>query len=301
MKAITYEEFGGPEVLRLAEVTEPHAGPGQVRVKIVTAAVNPIDFRIRRGWNPHMAPKHFPAVPGVEAAGIVDELGEGVTGVLVGDEVMVWTETGAWAEYALASDFALKPAGLDWETAAALPVAFETSDRVLGALAVGQGETLLIHGAASVVGSVGVQLAVARGVTVIGTASEANHDYLRSLGAIPVVYGDGLADRVRAVAPQGVDAVYDVAGIDALDVSMELRGGTTDRIVTISDVRAFEVGIAFSADSRRFGPELSMYARLVADGSMRVRVDQSFPLADAAKANELSESGRPRGKLLLRP
>jgi NADPH:quinone reductase-like Zn-dependent oxidoreductase len=136
---------------------------------------------------------------------------------------------------------------------------------------------------------------------VIGTASEANHDYLRSLGAIPVVYGDGLADRVRAAAPRGVDAVYDVAGIDALDVSMELRGGTTNRIVTISDPRAFELGIPFSGDNRRFGPELTEYARLAADGRLSVRVDRSFPLADAAQAHELSETGRARGKVLLRP
>ncbi|WP_329438469.1 NADP-dependent oxidoreductase [Streptomyces canus] len=302
MKAISYEEYGGPEVLRLAEVTEPHAGPGQVRLRIVAAAVNPIDFKIRRGWvQEMMGPVSFPAVPGMEAAGIVDELGEGVTGVSVGDEVMAWTETGAYAEYALASDFAHKPAGLDWETAAALPVAVETSDRALGELAVGPGETLLLHGAASVVGSVGVQLAVVRGATVIGTASESNHDYLRSLGAIPVAYGDGLADRVRAAAPQGIDAVYDVAGIDALDVSVELRGGTTDRIVTISDPRAFELGITFSGDSRRFGPELTEYARLAAEGRLRVRVDRSFPLADAAQAHELSETGRARGKVLLRP
>ncbi len=131
---------------------------------------------------------------------------------------------GAYAEYALPADFPPKPAGLGWETAAALPVAVETSDRVLGELAVGPGETLLIHGAASVVGSVGVQLAVARGATVIGTASESNHHYLRSLGAIPVAYGDGLADRVRAVAPQGVDAVYDVAGIDALGPPLSAPG-----------------------------------------------------------------------------
>ncbi|MET7453161.1 NADP-dependent oxidoreductase [Streptomyces sp. NPDC005574] len=302
MKAISYEEYGGPEVLRLAEVTEPHAGPGQVRLRIVAAAVNPIDFKIRHGWvQEMMGPVSFPAVPGMEAAGIVDEVGEGVTGVSVGDEVMAWTETGSYAEYALASDFALKPAALDWETAAALPVAVETSDRALGELAVGQGDTLLIHGAASVVGSVGVQLAVARGATVIGTASESNHDYLRSLGAIPVVYGDGLADRVRAAAPRGVDAVYDVVGIDALDVSMELRGGTTNRIVTISDPRAFELGITFSGDNRRFGPELTEYARLAADGRLSVRVDRSFPLADAAQAHELSETGRARGKVLLRP
>ena len=301
MKAISYDEYGGPEVLRLAEVTEPHAGPGQVRVKIVAAAVNPIDVKIRQGRAPQMGPPSLPAVPGVEGAGIVDEVGAGVSGVSIGDEVMLWTDTGASAEYALASDFALKPACLDWETAAALPVAVETSDRVLGELAVGLGETLLIHGAAGVVGSVGVQIAVARGATVIGTASEANHGFLRSLGAIPVAYGDGLVDRVRAVAPQGVDAVYDVVGMDALDVSVELRGGTTDRIVTTNDPRAFVLGITFSIGGRRFGPELAEYARLAADGRLRVRVDQSFTLADAARAHELSESGHARGKVLLRP
>ncbi|MER6958862.1 NADP-dependent oxidoreductase [Streptomyces sp. NPDC000618] len=301
MKAISYEEYGGPEVLELAEVREPHAGPGQVRVRMVAAGVNPVDFKIRRGWAPQMGPVSFPAVPGLEGAGIVDEVGEGVTGVSVGDEVMAWTDTGSYAEYALASDFAPKPTGLDWETAAALPVAVETSDRVLDELAVELGETLLIHGAAGVVGSVGVQIAVARGATAIGTASEANHDYLRSLGAVPVTYGAGLADRVRAVAPQGIDAVYDVAGIDALDVSVELRGGTTDRIVTTNDPRAFELGITFSIGGRRFGPQLTGYARLAAEGRLRVRVDQSLQLADAAKAHELSESGHARGKLLLRP
>ncbi|MEV7388091.1 MULTISPECIES: NADP-dependent oxidoreductase [unclassified Streptomyces] len=301
MKAISFKEYGGPEVLRLAEVTEPHAGPGQVRVKIVAAAVNPVDFKIRRGWAPQMGPVSFPAVPGLEGAGIVDEVGAGVSGVSIGDEVMVWTDTGSYAEYALASDFAPKPAGLDWETAAALPVAAETSDRVLDELAVGLGETLLIHGAAGVVGSVGVQIAVARGANVIGTASEANHDFLRSLGAIPVTYGEDLADRVRDVAPQGIDAVYDVAGIDALDVSVELRGRTTDRIVTTNDPRAFELGVTFSIGGRRFGPQLTDYARRAAGGRLRVRVDQSFPLADAAKAHELSESGHARGKVLLRP
>ena len=174
---------------------------------------------------------------------------------------------------------------------------------MLGIPEVTDGETLLVHGAAGVVGSVGVQLAVARGATVIGTASEANHDYLRSLGAIPVAYGDGLADRVRATAPRGIDAVYDASGYGPLEVSLELRGGTTDRIVTIADIRAFELGITFSNTSRgsEFAPTLAEYARLATDGRLRVRIDQSLPLADAAKAHELSESGHPRGKLLLRP
>lgn len=300
MKAIVYGEYGGPEVLRLEDVEEPHAGPGQVRLKVVAAGVNPVDYKIRNGWMPDMAPASFPAILGLEAAGVVDEVGAGVTGVAVGDEVMAWTVTGSYAEYALADDFALKPAGLGWETAAALPVAVETADRVLDTLGVTAGETLLVHGAAGAVGAFGVQVAVARGVTVIGTAAPRNHGYLRSLGAIPITYGDGLADRVRALAPQGVDAVFDVAGQGALDVSIELRGGT-DRIVTITDLRAFDLGIVFSGSNRRFGAQLADYAQLVADDALGVRVAASFALADAGRAHELSETGHAGGKVVLVP
>ncbi|ADI11392.1 Zn-binding oxidoreductase [Streptomyces bingchenggensis BCW-1] len=301
MKAIVYEEYGGPEVLRLKEMAEPHPGPGQVRLKVVAAAVNPLDYKIRRGWMPQMGPAEFPAIPGQEASGIVDEVGPGVTGLSVGDEVLGWTDTGAYAAYALATVVAPKPADLDWESAAALPVAAETSARVLDLLQLTDGETLLLHGAAGVVGGVGVQLAVARGATVIGTASPANHDYLRSLGAIPVAYGEGLADRVRAVAPRGVDAVYDAAGQGDLPVSIELRGGTTDRIVTIADIQAADLGVTFSGGGDRSAEALADHARLAAAGRLRVLIAQSYPLADAAKAHEQSETGHTRGKLILRP
>ncbi|MDX3660854.1 NADP-dependent oxidoreductase [Streptomyces sp. ID05-26A] len=299
MKAITYTTFGGPEVLSLTEVDEPQAGPGQVRLKVVAAAVNPLDHKIRNGWMPQMAPP-FPVTPGAEAAGIVDQVGEGVTGVEVGDQVLGWTDTGAYAEYALATEFALKPADLDWDTAAALPVAVETSVRVLDALKVGEGDTLLIHGAAGVVGAVGVQLAVARGATVVGTASPGNHDYLRSLGAIPVAYGEGLADRVRAAAPQGVDAVYDAAGQGDLPVSVELAGGT-DRVITIADPAAAGLGVTFSGGGAPFGSRLGEYARLVVEGKLTVRVAQSLPLADAGKAQDLVATGHAAGKVVLRP
>ncbi|MFD5825364.1 NADP-dependent oxidoreductase [Lentzea sp. NPDC060358] len=299
MKAITYTEFGGPEVLRLADVEEPHAGPGQVRLKVVAAGVNPVDYKIRNGWMPQLAPP-LPAVPGIEVAGVVDEVGEGVTGVAVGDEVLGWAVTGSYAEHALAVDFGPKPADLDWDLAAALPVAVETSVRVLDALGVREGDTLLVHGAAGVVGAVGVQLAITRGATVIGTASPGNHDYLRSLGAIPVAYGDGLADRVRAVAPQGVDAVYDAAGQD-LGVLAELRGGG-DRFVTIvSPQAAAEVNAVFSGGGAPFGSRIGEYARLAADGVLTVRLAQTFALADAAKAQEVSAGGHAAGKLVIRP
>ncbi|MFE1228173.1 NADP-dependent oxidoreductase [Streptomyces sp. NPDC058745] len=305
MEAIVYEEFGGADVLRHETgVAVPEPGPGEVRVAVAAVGVNPVDHKRRRGWVEQFYPTTFPAVPGLEFAGTVDALGEGVTGVAVGDEVLGWTKTGAYAQYALADLFVPKPAGLSWEQAASLPVAGETAQRVLVLLGVREGETLLLHGAAGAVGSMAVQLAVASGVTVIGTASERNHAHLRSLGAVPVTYGEGLADRVRAAAPQGVDAVFDAAGHDTLPVSIELMGGEKERIVTIAAVDAAEHGIVFSGlsaapDVVRAG--LTAQAGLAVAGSLRVTVAESFPLKEAARAQELSESGHVRGKLVLRP
>ncbi|MDC7341161.1 NADP-dependent oxidoreductase [Streptomyces lydicus] len=302
MRAIMYNEFGGADVLALRETGKPEPGPGDVRVKVVAVGVNPLDYKRRYGWVEQFYPTTFPAVPGLEFAGIVDALGEGVTEVAVGDEVFGWTRTGAYAEYALAGDIAPKPAELSFATAAALPVAGETAQRVLDELGVVEGETMLLHGAAGAVGQVAVQLAVALGVTVIGTASPANHDFLRTLGAVPVTYGAGLADRVRAAAPQGVDAVFDAAGHDALPVSIALRGGTTDRIVTIAATDAAEHGVPFSAGgtpSEQVRAGLVKHARLAVEGKLTVPVAETFALADAAKAQELSEAGHVRGKLII--
>ncbi|MFE5615459.1 NADP-dependent oxidoreductase [Streptomyces sp. NPDC056524] len=305
MEAITYEEFGGPEVLRHeAGVTVPEPGAGQVRVKVAAVGVNPLDHKRRHGWVEAFYPTTFPAVPGLEFAGTVDALGEGVTGVEAGDEVFGWTTTGAYAEYALAEVFVPKPAGLSWERAASIPVAGETARRVLDLLALKEGETLLLHGAAGAVGALAVQFAVAAGVTVVGTASARNHDFLRGLGAIPVTYGEGLADRVRAAAPQGVDAVFDAAGHDTLPVSIELTGGAKERIVTIAAVDAEEHGIVFSGVT--VAPPLARtwltaHARLAAEGRLRLDIAETFPLKEAARAQELSESGHVRGKLVLLP
>ncbi|MFJ5077518.1 NADP-dependent oxidoreductase [Streptomyces sp. NPDC088553] len=313
MEAIVYVEFGGSEVLRHATgVAVPEPGPGEVRVRVAAVGVNPVDWKRRYGWVEEFYPTTFPAVPGLEFAGTVDKLGEGVTGLAVGDEVLGWTKTGAYAEYAIAGIVAPKPAGLSWEAAASLPVAGETAQRVLDLLGVRAGETLFLHGAAGVVGSVGVQLAVAAGVTVIGSASESNHAYLRELGAIPVAYGEGLADRVRAAAPDGVDAVFDAAGHGVLPVAIELIGGgepggeeaVKERIVTIADVDAEKHGIVFSgvmgdADAVRAG--LTAQARGAAAGTLAVRLADTLPLKEAARAQELSESGHTRGKLILTP
>ncbi|WP_329167289.1 NADP-dependent oxidoreductase [Streptomyces sp. NBC_01267] len=302
MEAIVFEEFGGPEVLHLTEAPEPHPGPGQVRLKVAAAGVNALDYKTRRGWMEAFMPTKLPSIPGREVAGTVDEVGEGVTAFAVGDEVVGWSTTGGYAQYALAETVAPKPAGLAWETAVALPVAGETSQRVLDLLELANGETLLVNGGAGAVGSIAVQLAVASGATVVATASEANHDYLRALGAIPVVYGEGLVERVRAVAPQGIDAVFDVAGKGALPDSIELRGGTTDRIVTIADQAAADMGVTFSGGGVSSTAEaLTRQVRLAADGTLRVEVAKVFPLAEAARAQALSEEGHARGKLVLKP
>ncbi|MFG2490677.1 NADP-dependent oxidoreductase [Streptomyces caniferus] len=310
MRAIVYNEFGGPDVLSLGHTDKPVPGPGEIRVKVVAVGVNPLDFKRRYGWVEQYYPTTFPAVPGLEFAGVVDAVGDGdgpgrLPGepLAVGDEVFGFTSTGAYAEYALAGDIARKPAALSFEAAAALPVAGETAQRVLDLLGLKAGETLLLHGAAGAVGQVAVQLAVASGATVVGTASPANHEFLRALGAVPVAYGAGLADRVRAAAPQGVDAVFDAAGRDALPVSIALCGGATERIVTIADMQAADHGVAFSAGGtppEQVRAGLAAHARLAVEGRLAVPVVETFALADAAKAQELSEAGHVRGKLIIK-
>ncbi|WP_327700913.1 NADP-dependent oxidoreductase [Streptomyces decoyicus] len=312
MRAIIYNAFGGPEVLALGHTDKPVPGPGEVRVKVVTVGVNPLDYKRRYGWVEQFYPTTFPAVPGLEFAGVVDAIGEAADGgpdgdpadaLAVGDEVFGWTSTGAYAEYALVGDIVRKPAALSFEAAATLPVAGETARRVLDLLGLREGETLLLHGAAGAVGQIAIQLAVALGASVVGTASPANHDFLRSLGAVPVAYGAGLAERVRAAAPQGVDAVFDAAGQDALPVSIALLGGTTDRIVTIADTHAADHGVVFSAGGtppEKVREILTAHARLAVEGRLAVPVVETFALADAAKAQELSEAGHVRGKLVIK-
>lgn len=303
MKAVVFEDFGGPEVLHEAEVEAPQPGPRQVRVRVRAAGVNPIDYKIRAGMMRPNLPARLPSIPGSEAAGVVEAVGAEVTAVAAGDEVFGWTRGGAYCEQALLTTFAAKPAGLSFAQAVALPIAGETAERVLRMLEVGAGDTLLIHGAAGAVGSMAVQLAVARGARVIGTAGEGNQEYLTSLGAVPTLYGDGLVERVRALAPGGVDAVFDVAGRGALADSVELRGGTTERIVTIADYQGAEkFGIPFSGGpgSSVASPELlADLAEKAASGALKVTVSGTYRLDQAADAQRESEAGHGRGKLVI--
>lgn len=298
MKAIRFDRFGGTDVLYDADIEVPQPGPGQVRVRVRAAGLNALDGKIRAGAMEAAFPTPLPAVPGAELAGVVDALGEGVQDMQVGDEVLGWSDTGSYAEYALATTVAPKPAGLDWQHAVALPVAGETAERVLDLLGVTAGETVLMHGAAGAVGTLAVQLATARGARVIATAGPANQDYLTSLGATATLYGEGLVERVRALAPDGVDAVFDVAGKGALEDSIALRGGT-ERIVTIADFRAHQLGVTFSSGGQaRSVTRLAELAQDAATGKLVTTVT-TYPLTQAATAQQVSDAGHGRGKLAL--
>lgn len=297
MRAITFSAYGGPDVLQLSEVPVPEPGPGQVRLAVRTAGINPIDWKIRNGAMRQNFQVPFPHIPGLEVAGVVDAVGQGAD-FAVGDEVFGWSETGAYAEYALAKTVAPKPASLSWADAAALPVAGETALRVLGLLDIREGETLLIHGASGTVGRFAAQVAVAKGATVIGTAGRRNLDDLKSLGVVPVLYGDGWQERVRDAAPGPVDTVFDAAGHGVLPGSVELRG-TKDRIVTIADGAAFELGIVFTSMGDQTREVLTEIAGWVTDRGVHVAQGASYPLAEAAAAQIESEGGHPGGKLTL--
>jgi NADPH:quinone reductase-like Zn-dependent oxidoreductase len=278
--------------------TSPTPGPGQIRVAVRAAGVNPVDWKIRSGAMQQYMPVQLPYVPGSDVAGVVDEVGRGVGGVAVGDEVFGFALGGGSAEYAVLEHFAARPAGMSWAEAAALPVAVETAVRTLNLLDVSSGQTLLINGAAGGVGTVAVQFARARGA-VIGTASPANHDFLRSLGATPTMYGAGLVQRVRALAPTGVDFALDVAGRGALPELIELTG-SAERLLTIADPQAQQYGVPYTGGGgQRSYEALAEAARLFTQGRFSLPVERTFPLADAPEAHRISEEGHVRGKLVL--
>ncbi|GAA2109834.1 NADP-dependent oxidoreductase [Microlunatus panaciterrae] len=296
MQALQFSTYGGPEVLEVAEVPEPQAGPGQIRIAVRTTSVNPIDWKIRSGavGTEGALPRQL----GFDAAGVVDQVGEGVEKITVGDEVFgLGSDTAA--EYAVLNSWAAKPPSMPWAEAAAAGVAGETAHRVLGLLGTTSGQTVLIDGAAGGVGLFGVQLAVARGATVIGTASERNHEFLASLGATPVSYGSGLGDRVRALYPDGVDGVFDAVGKTPVADLIGLVD-RPEQVVSIANFAAAGSGIRVTSGGSDGDPTaaLAEVAALYAAGRLQIPV-QTFPLADAEQAHRLSEGGHVRGKLVL--
>lgn len=308
MFALQFSQFGPPDVLTVGEADEPHAGPGEIRIAVRAAGVAPADWKLRAGLFQSRAPLDLPHIPGVDAAGIVDEIGDGVTGVAIGDAVFGLTDIagagGASAEFAVLTTWAAKPEALSWEQAGGAAANVETATRAMIELGVTAGTTLLVEGAAGGVGTVTVQLAVARGATVIGTARELNHEFLAGLGATPTTYGVGLVERVAALAPGGVDAVLDTAGSGSLPDLVTIAGAP-ERVVSIADMAAHEHGVRLSytvgpgsSDVRGY-EGLAVAAALAEEGRFTVPLHAVFPLKEAARAHELSATGRVRGKIVL--
>ncbi|MFJ3804640.1 NADP-dependent oxidoreductase [Streptomyces sp. NPDC090088] len=298
MRAATYHAYGDPSVLKIEDVPEPHAGPGRIRIRVQAASVNPIDWKLRAGFLQQVMPQQLPAIPGQDAAGVVDEVGDGVTGTAVGDRVFGLSNTGTAAEYAVLTAWAPVPDAWTTEQAAAAGVAGETAIRVLDLLGVGAGSTLLIEGAAGGVGSAAAQIALARGATVIGTAGEGNHEYLRSLGAMPTTYGPGLADRVRALAPAGVDAILDVAGAGSLP-DLTRIAPSADAVVTIADPTAQEHGVRLSATADDPASAIAEAAALGSAGGYTPHISATYRLARITEAHTRSQVGHARGKLVI--
>jgi NADPH:quinone reductase-like Zn-dependent oxidoreductase len=301
MRAVSFTDYGPPEVLRVVDAEEPHPDAGQIRIAVHAAGVNPIDWKARSGVMREMMPLSFPVIDGREASGVVDEVGPGVSDVATGDEVFGFSVGGAAAERALLDDYARKPPGLAWEDAAALPVAVETSLRVFNVLGgLEEGQTIVVNGAAGGVGVAAVQIARAGGVRVIGTASEGNHEFLRSLGAEPTTYGDGMVERIRALAPDGVDLAFDTAGKGIPDL-VTLTGDPA-RVATIADFGAAALGVKVTGGAEGRAPgALDEAARLVEADQLHVPVQQTFTFGEAPEAHRLSEGGHVRGKLVLVP
>jgi NADPH:quinone reductase-like Zn-dependent oxidoreductase len=300
MRALQFTTYGGPEVLEWAEAPEPHAGPGQVRVAVRAASVNPIDWKTFSGAGSGGKLLTGTGYLGYDAAGVVDEVGDGVTGVAVGDDVL-GRGRHTQAEYAVLDSWSAKPPSVDWAVAAAAGVAGETAERGLRLLGVQAGETLFVDGGAGGVGAAVVQLALARDLRVVASSSEANHDYLRELGATPVLYGEGVAARVRDAAGGPVDAVFDVAGKTPVEELVGLAPEPS-RVVSIANFTAGEAGAQVTgggADSRPM-EALAEVARLLADSRLVLKV-QTFPFERAAEAYRISQGGHVRGKLVLVP
>ncbi|MER7077996.1 NADPH:quinone reductase [Saccharopolyspora kobensis] len=304
MKAIVLDEYGGPEALRLTDLPEPKVAPGEVLIRVKAAGVNPVDWKLAAGGLDGLMETHFPLIPGWDVAGIVERVGFDVEEYAPGDEVYGYirkdtAQHGGYAELVSAHVrmLARKPVALSWDQAAGVPLAGLTALQAIDRVGIGAGDTALIHAAAGGVGSLGVQIAVARGARVIGTASERNHEFVRQLGAEPVTYGPGLADRVAGLAPDGVDAALDFFGADAVDTSLQLIE-KPERLASIANPEAAAKGGHY-VWVRPDSAGLAVLAGLADSGRLTVHVDQVLPLAEAAEAWRLNQLGHTRGKLVL--
>jgi NADPH:quinone reductase-like Zn-dependent oxidoreductase len=313
-RAVVATAFGGPEVLSVVEVSVLEPGLSEVVVEVRAAATNPYDYKLYSGAY-GSDPSHLPIRLGMEAAGVVTAAGDKAEGpagpVRSGDEVIAYPAQGAYATRIVvpASAVVPKPATLSFEEASGLLLTGATAVHALTVTGVTGGDTVVVHGASGGVGLMAVQLAVNAGARVIATASQASHAYLRELGAEPVAYGDGLVERIRGMAPEGVDAAVDTIGSDeALDASMALVADR-DRIVTIA---AFQRGVELGIKVIGAGPggdpgtevraaAKSELVRLATEGKLRVRVAGTYPFSEAAAAHRELMSGHTHGKIVLVP
>ncbi|MFC6986433.1 NADP-dependent oxidoreductase [Streptomyces cirratus] len=303
MRAMAYETYGGTEVLAESRLPVPKVAPGEVLVRVKYASVNPVDWKIMAGGLDALMDVVYPVVPGWDVAGTVERVGIDVPEYAVGDEVIAYARKdyvhgGTFAEFVNVPVRALaaKPASLDWKQAAGLPLAGLTAYQLLTRLGTGKEDTVLVHGASGGVGSLGVQIARALGARVIGTASPRNHDRLRELGCEPVAYGEGLADRVRELAPDGVSVVADFVG-GVLDVTRAVLadGG---RHASIADHTVLGAGGQWMW-VRPVASDLAELGRLADSGLLTVPVAETFPLAELAAAFELSQAGHTAGKIVI--
>lgn len=304
MKALHYNEFGGREKFQFGEVADPHPGPDSLVVKVVAAGINPVDYKIREGYLAGLIDTTFPVVPGWDVAGVVVAAGLDTPEYAVGDEVLAYARKDVVSGGTLAElvsvpvrTAAHKPAGVSFEVAAALPLAGLTALQSTRRAGVRAGQTVLVHAAAGGVGSFATQLAVLAGARVIGTAGAANHDYLRSLGAEPISYGDGLVARARELVPDGFDVILDYVGGKALDSVPELLkpDGT---VASIADHRALALGGHY-VWVRPDHDDLEELVGLVADGKLDVNLGGVYPFEKAIEAYAELEGGHVRGKLVV--
>lgn len=305
MKALRYDEYGGNDRFRIGEVADPLVGPDAVLVRVVAAGLNPVDYKVREGYLQRLMTAVFPVVPGWDVAGVVVRTGLDTPEFAVGDEVLAYARKdfvhgGTVAELVEVPvrTAAHKPAGLSFEEAAALPLTGLTALQTVRRSGLGAGSRVLIHAAAGGVGSYATQLAAMAGARVVGTASQANHDYLRTLGAEPVSYGDSLVPEARSLAPEGYDVILDYVGGQAIDTVPDLLrpGGT---VVSIADGRVADLGGVY-AWVRPNGDDLAELARLAANGSLKVNISESYDLDHAAEAYRSLEGGHTRGKIVVR-
>jgi NADPH:quinone reductase-like Zn-dependent oxidoreductase len=304
--AAQYSRFGDPDVLTVGPVETVHAGPAEIRIAVRATGVAPTDAKLRAGLLGTRRTLAWPHVPGVDAAGVVDEVGASVTGVAIGDEVFGAVDVlrlgGANAEFAVLRFWEHKPAAMSWAAAGGAGTSVETATRALDALAIVPGMTLLVDGAAGGVGHVAVQLALARGARVVGTGSPANHDHIAAFGATPTTYGPGLPERVRSLAPAGIDVALDVAGAGSLADLVAVTGAPS-RVLTIADFTAEQHGVRLSysgsegAVDGRHG--LAQAAALAADGRFHLLVRDTLPLHRVAEAHVAVADGHGCGKVVL--